>query len=118
MERKYNKQAKLHIKKGDTVMVIAGDDKSTKDKVKTGKVLEIFPDKNRAIVEGINMVTKHQKPSAGKPEGGIKKMEGTIHISNLMLVDPATGKPTRTGRKQNDKGKLQRFSKKTGELIK
>jgi large subunit ribosomal protein L24 len=118
MERKRNKQPKLHIKKGDTVMVIAGDDKSTKDKVKTGKVLEIFPDKNRAIVEGINMVTKHQKPSAGKPEGGIKKMEGTIHISNLMLVDPATGKATRTGRKQNDKGKLQRFSKKTGELIK
>jgi len=81
-------------------------------------VLEIFPDKNRAIVEGINMVTKHQKPSAGKPDGGIKKMEGTIHISNLKLVDPATGKPTRTGRKLNDKNKLQRFSKKTGEFIK
>jgi large subunit ribosomal protein L24 len=98
--------------------VIAGDDKSTSDKVKTGKVLEIYPDKNRAIVEGINMVTKHQKPSAGKPEGGIKKMEGTIHISNLMVVDPATGKPTRTGRKLNEKGKLQRYSKKTGEFIK
>jgi large subunit ribosomal protein L24 len=118
MERKSNKQQKLHIKKGDTVMVIAGDDKSTSDKVKTGKVLEIYPDKNRAIVEGINMVTKHQKPSAGKPEGGIKKMEGTIHISNLMVVDPATGKPTRTGRKLNEKGKLQRYSKKTGEFIK
>jgi large subunit ribosomal protein L24 len=118
MERKSNKQQKLHIKKGDTVMVIAGDDKSTAGKVKTGKVLEIYPDKNRAIVEGINMVTKHQKPSAGKPEGGIKKMEGTIHISNLMVVDPATGKPTRTGRKLNEKGKLQRFSKKTGEFIK
>ena len=118
MERKTNKRLKLHIKKGDTVMVIAGDDKSTKDRVRTGKVLEIFPEKSRAIVEGINMVTKHQKPSAGKPEGGIKKMEGTIHISNLMLVDPATGKPTRTGRKENAKGKLQRFSKKTGEFIK
>ena len=118
MERKSNKQVKLHIKKGDTVMVIAGDDKSTPNRLRTGKVLEIFPDKNRAIVEGINMVTKHQKPSAGKPDGGIKKMEGTIHISNLKLVDPATGKPTRTGRKLNDKNKLQRFSKKTGEFIK
>jgi large subunit ribosomal protein L24 len=113
MERKFNKQPKLHIRKGDTVKVLAGDDKS-----KTGKVLEVFADKNRAIVEGINMVTKHQKPSAGKPEGGIKKMEGTIHISNLMLVEPSNNKPTRTGRKLNEKGKLQRYSKKTGEFIK
>jgi large subunit ribosomal protein L24 len=113
MERKFNKQPKLHIRKGDTVLVLAGDDKS-----KTGKVLEVFADKNRAIVEGINMVTKHQKPSAGKPEGGIKKMEGTIHISNLMLVEPSNNKPTRTGRKLNEKNKLQRYSKKTGELIK
>jgi len=113
MERKFNKQPKLHIRKGDTVTVLAGDDKS-----KTGKVLEVFADKNRAIVEGINMVTKHQKPSAGKPEGGIKKMEGTIHISNLMLVEPSNNKPTRTGRKLNEKGKLQRYSKKTGEFIK
>ncbi len=113
MERKYNKQPKLHIRKGDTVKVIAGEDKD-----KTGKVLEILVEKNRAIVEGRNMVTKHQKPSAGKPEGGIKKMEGTIHISNLMLIDPASGKSTRTGRKLNEKGKLQRYSKKTGELIK
>ena len=113
MERKFNKQPKLHIRKGDMVKVLAGDDKS-----KTGKVLEVFADKNRAIVEGINMVTKHQKPSAGKPEGGIKKMEGTIHISNLMLVEPSNNKPTRTGRKLNEKGKLQRYSKKTGELIK
>jgi large subunit ribosomal protein L24 len=113
MERKFNKQPKLHIRKGDTVLVLAGD-----DKLKTGKVLEVFADKNRAIVEGINMVTKHQKPSAGKPEGGIKKVEGTIHISNLMLVEPSNNKPTRTGRKLNEKGKLQRYSKKTGELIK
>jgi large subunit ribosomal protein L24 len=118
MERKNNKQPKLHIRKGDLVRVIAGDDKSTPEKVKEGKVLEIFPEKNRAIVDGINMVTKHQKPSAGKPEGGIKKVEASIHISNLMLVDPASGKPTRTGRKLNEKGKLQRFSKKTGEFIK
>jgi large subunit ribosomal protein L24 len=113
MERKFNKQPKLHIRKGDTVVVLAGNDKS-----KTGKVLEVFAEKNRAIVEGINMVTKHQKPSAGKPEGGIKKMEGTIHISNLMLVEPSNNKPTRTGRKLNEKNKLQRYSKKTGEFIK
>ena len=118
MEKKATKKLKLHIKKGDTVMVIAGDDKSTKERVRTGKVLEIFPEKSRAIVEGINMITKHMKPSAGKPEGGIKKVEGTIHISNLMVVDPATGKPTRVGRKTDSKGKLQRFSKKTGEIIK
>lgn len=113
MERKSNKQQKLHIKKGDTVQVIAGDDKG-----KSGKVLEIIVEKSRAIVEGVNIVTKHQKPSAGKPEGGIKKIEATIHISNLMLVDPASGKTTRVGRKLNDKGKLQRYAKKTGELIK
>ena len=113
MERKYNKQQKLHIRKGDKVLVIAGEDKG-----KDGKVLEIFPDKNRAVVEGRNMVTKHQKPSAGKPEGGIKKIEGTIHISNLKLIDPATGKPTRIGRKLNPAGKLQRFAKKTGDFIK
>jgi large subunit ribosomal protein L24 len=113
MERKHNKQPKLHIRKGDTVKVIAGDDKG-----KTGKVLEVVVDKNRAIVEGINIVTKHEKPSAGKPEGGIKKTEAALHISNLMLIDPASGNPTRIGRKLNEKGKLQRYSKKTGELIK
>jgi large subunit ribosomal protein L24 len=113
MERKFNKQPKLHIRKGDTVKVIAGDDKG-----KTGKVLEVVIEKNRAIVEAINIVTKHEKPSAGKPEGGIKKTEASIHISNLMVVDPASGTATRVGRKMNEKGKLQRYSKKTGELIK
>jgi large subunit ribosomal protein L24 len=113
MERKFNKQPKLHIRKGDTVRVIAGDDKG-----KEGKVMEVISLKSRAVVEGINMVTKHQKPSAGKPEGGIKKMEGTLHISNLMLIDPASGKATRTGRKLNEKGKLQRYSRKTGGFIK
>lgn len=103
----------MHIRKGDTVKVLAGNDKD-----KTGKVMELFLEKQRAIVEGINMVTKHEKPSAGKPEGGIKKTEASIHVSNLMLVNPADGKPTRTGRKLNDKGKLQRYSKKTGEFIK
>lgn len=113
MERKKNKQPKLHVKRGDTVKVIAGNDNG-----KTGKVLEIIAEKNRAIVEGVRMITKHQKPSAGNPEGGIKKTEGAIHISNLMLVDPATGQATRIGRKLDEKGKLQRYSKKTGELIK
>jgi len=113
MERKRNKQPKLHIRKGDTVKVIAGDDKG-----KSGKVLELILEKKRAVVEGVNIVTKHQKPSAGKPEGGIKKVEAPVHISNLMLVDPASGKPTRVGRKLNEKNKLQRYAKKTGELIK
>lgn len=113
MERKYNKQPKLHIKKGDTVKVIAGNSKG-----KTGLVLSVLTDKNRAIVEGANVVTKHVKPSATTPNGGIEKKEASIHLSNLMLVDPATGAPTRTGRKLNDKNKLQRYSKKTGEFIK
>ncbi|MBS1951810.1 MAG: LSU ribosomal protein L24p (L26e) [Cytophagales bacterium] len=113
MERKFNKQQKLHIRRGDTVKVLSGDDKN-----KTGKVLEVMREKNRAIVEGANIVTKHQKPSAGKPEGGIKKVEAGIHLSNLMLIDPSSGKPTRTGRKLNEKGSLQRYSKKSGEFIK
>jgi large subunit ribosomal protein L24 len=118
MERKYNKRPKLKIRKGDTVRVIAGDDKGTPDSPKQGKVLEVLPEKNRVIVEGINMITKHQKPSAGKPEGGIKKTEGSIHISNVMLVDPASGKTTRVGRKADAEGKLQRYAKTTGEFIK
>ena len=113
MERKSNKQPKLHIRRGDTVKVIAGDDKG-----KSGKVLEVILDKQRAIVEGVNITTKHTKPSAGKPEGGIKKVEAPVHVSNLMLVDPASGKTTRVGRKLNEKNKLQRYSKKTGEFIK
>lgn len=103
---------KFHIKKGDTVEVIAGNDKGKK-----GKVLEVFPDKYRAIVEGCNIITKHRKPSAASPEGGREETEAAIHLSNLMLIDPASGKPTRVGRKLNDSNKLQRFSKKTGEFI-
>lgn len=104
---------KFHIKKGDTVKVLSGNSKG-----KTGAVLEVLPNKYRAIVEGLNMVTKHTKPSAENPEGGIKKMEASIHMSNLMLVDPASGEATRVGRKLDDNGKLQRYSKKTGEVIK
>ncbi len=113
MQKRKNSKPKLHIRKGDSVKVLAGDDKG-----KTGTVLEIVIEKNRAIVEGINIVTKHTKPSAGKPEGGIKKTEAALHISNLMLVDPASGKATRVGSKLNEKNKLQRYSKKTGEFIK
>ena len=112
MERKFNKQQKLHIKKDDTVQVISGNHKG-----KSGKVLEVIASKSRAVVEGVNMVTKHIKPSAAKPEGGIEKTEAGIHISNLMLVDPATGEATRTGRKRDAKGKINRYSKKTGEFI-
>lgn len=106
-------QRKLHIKKGDVVFVNAGDDNG-----KQGKVLEVFPSEERAIVEGINMVTKHTKPNAAHPQGGIVKQEAPIHISNLNVLDPATGKPTRIGRRYNDKEKLVRFSKKSGEEIK
>jgi len=113
MEKKSNKQPKLHIRRGDKVRVIAGDDKG-----KEGIVREVILEKNRAIVEGVNIVTKHEKPSAGKPEGGIKKTEAPVHVSNLALIDPATGKTTRVGRKLNEKNTLQRYSKKTGEFIK
>jgi large subunit ribosomal protein L24 len=106
-------QKKLHIKKGDTVMVITGESKGQK-----GRILEINRDKNKAIVEGVNMVSKHTKPNAKAPQGGIIKKEAPVHISNLMLVDPTTGKPTRVGRKLNDSNKLVRYSKKSGEEIK
>jgi large subunit ribosomal protein L24 len=104
---------KLHIKKGDTVYVNAGDDRGKK-----GKVLEVFPDKDRAIVEGINLVSKHTKPNAKAPQGGIIKQEAAIHISNLQVLDPSSGVPTRVGRRLNDKGKLVRYAKKSGEEIK
>lgn len=104
---------KFHIKKGDTVIVNAGEDKG-----KQGKVLEVLRSKDRAIVEGINLVSKHTKPNAANPQGGIIKQEAAIHISNLNVVDPKTGKGTRVGRKLNDQDKLVRYSKKSGEEIK
>ncbi|HPW89932.1 MAG TPA: 50S ribosomal protein L24 [Paludibacteraceae bacterium] len=105
--------SKLHIKKGDTVYVNAGEDKG-----KTGRVLKVLVDKQRAIVEGINMVSKSTKPNAKNPQGGIVKQESALHISNLNVVDPKTGKPTRIGRRKNAEGKLVRYSKKSGEEIK
>jgi len=104
---------KLHIKKGDTVYVNAGDDRG-----KTGKVLEVLTEKSRAIVEGINLVSKHTKPNAKHPQGGIIKQEAGVHLSNLQVVDPVKGGPTRIGRRLNDKEKLVRYAKKSGEEIK
>ncbi len=104
---------KLHIKKGDTVAILSGESTGQK-----GKVLEVFAEKERAIVEGVNMVSKHSKPNADNPQGGIVKQEAPIHISNLMVVDPSSGKPSKIGRRLNDKGKLVRYSKKSGEEIK
>jgi large subunit ribosomal protein L24 len=106
-------QKKLHIKKGDTVMVITGESKGQK-----GRVLEVNREKEKALVEGINLVSKHTKPNAKAPQGGIIKKEAPVHISNLMLIDPASGKPTRIGKKLNEKDKLVRYSKKSGEEIK
>ena len=104
--------AKLHIKKDDLVKVIAGEYKGDE-----GKVLEVYPDKNKALVEGVNIVKRHTKPNAAHPNGGIVEKEAPIHLSNLKLVEPKTGEATRIGRKQVD-GKLVRYSKKTGEVIK
>lgn len=105
--------SKLHVKKGDTVYVNAGEDKG-----KTGRVLRVLVKKERAIVEGINMVSKHTKPNAKHPQGGIIKMEAPIHLSNLNPIDPKSGKPTRIGRRRNEAGVLVRYSKKSGEEIK
>ena len=104
---------KLHIKKNDTVVVLAGEDKG-----KTGKVLKVLVEKNRALVEGVNMVSKSTKPSAQNPQGGIVKQEAPIHISNLSLVDPKSGKATRVGIKVTEEGKKVRIAKKSGEGIK
>lgn len=104
---------KLHIKKGDIVIVNSGTSKGQE-----GRVLEVFPDKERAIVEGVNMVSKHTKPNAQNPQGGIIKKEAPVHISNLNLKDPKTGKATRIGRRVDENGKLVRYSKKSGEEIK
>ncbi len=99
--------------KGDTVAVIAGEDRG-----KQGRVLSVDAAKNRAIVEGVNIVKKSTKPSAKHPQGGIIEMEAPINLSNINLVDPKTGKPTRVGVRVNDKGEKVRFAKKSGEEIK
>ncbi|NOY37567.1 MAG: 50S ribosomal protein L24 [Chlorobi bacterium] len=104
---------KLHIKKGDLVYINSGEYKGQQ-----GKVLEVLVNQYKAIVEGVNMVSRHTKPNSKYPQGGIIKMEAPVHISNLMLVDPSSGKPTRIGRRLNDDNKLVRYAKKSGEEIK
>ena len=104
---------KLHVKKGDTVLVLSGNDKG-----KQGKVMSVDVKSQRAIVEGVRIMSKHTRPNAEHPQGGIIKQEAPIHISNLMVVDKS-GKPTRIGRKKDEKtGKSIRYSKRTGEIIK
>ena len=105
--------SKLHIRKGDEVIVLAGEDKGRK-----GKVLKVLVAKQRALVEGVNMVSKSMKPSAKNPQGGIVKQEAPIHVSNLSLIDPKSGKATRVGMKKTDDGKKVRVAKKSGEVIK
>ena len=104
--------SKLHIRKSDEVIVLAGDDKGRK-----GKVLKVLVAKQRALVEGVNMVSKSMKPSAKNPQGGIVKQEAPIHVSNLSLIDPKSGKATRVGMKKTDDGKKVRVAKKSGEVI-
>ena len=105
---------KIKIKKDDIVLVTTGNSKGIK-----GKVIKVFPKSKRATVEGVNMISKHSKPNAANPQGGIIKKEATIHISNLMLIDPKSGNPTKVGKKIDKKtGKLVRFAKNSGEVIK
>lgn len=103
--------AKVKIKKGDQVIVLAGGDKGKK-----GEVVRVIPDKNRAVVQNVNMIKKHTKPSANNPQGGIVEMEAPIHISNLSIIDPDTGEPTRVGYRIEDDKKV-RFAKKSGKSI-
>ena len=103
--------AKLKIKSGDTVIVTAGDNKGSE-----GKVMKVIFEKNKAIVEGVNMVSKHEKPSAKNPQGGIVKKEAALHISNLSLVDPKTGTATRVGYRMEE-GKKVRFTKKSNQVL-
>ena len=103
---------KLHVKKEDTVIVITG-----KDKGKKGRVIVAYPRENRVLVEGANMVKKHTKPSPKNPQGGIIEQEAPIHVSNVMLVDPKSGLPTRVGYKVLDNGKKVRVAKRSGEVI-
>lgn len=112
MRRTNNKIPKLHVKKNDTVKVLSGEDKG-----KTGRVIEVIPGERKAIVDGINMITKHAKPSAANPEGGRIKMPAAMPVSKLMVMDPKGGVPTRVGRRENNKGQLVRYAKKSGEEI-
>ncbi len=113
MKKTIKKNLKIHIRTGDRVKILTG-----KHKNESGTVLKVFPQTYRAIIEGMNMIARHLKPSAEHPKGTIQKQPAPIHISNLMLIDPVSGIPTRVGRKHNEAGKLQRYAKKTGNFIK
>lgn len=113
MARKFNNIPKLHVRKGDVVRVISGDSKG-----KEGRVLRVLVTKQRAVVEGINMVSKHSKPTQQSPNGGIIKQEAPIHVSNLMLLDPKSGQTTRIGRAKDENGRWVRIAKKSGQEIK
>lgn len=102
---------KFHIKKGDTVKVLSGNSKGLE-----GEILRMLPKTDRAIVEGVNMITRHTKPNAANPQGGLVKKEAPIHVSNLMLI--VNGQATRIGRKKDENGATVRYAKKTGEIIK
>ena len=104
--------AKFKVKKGDQVKVLAGERKG-----KEGRIVRVIPKMNRVVVEGLNMIKKHQKPSASNPQGGIVEMEAPIHISNVALVDPSTNEVTRVGRKLDENGNLVRYAKKSGEVL-
>ncbi|WP_054669367.1 50S ribosomal protein L24 [Calditerricola satsumensis] len=102
----------MHVKTGDLVMVIAG-----KDKGKKGRILKAFPKKQRVLVEGVNLVKKHVRPSPDNPQGGIITVEAPIHVSNVMPIDPKTGQPTRVGYKILENGKKVRIAKKSGAVL-
>jgi len=115
MPRTKNKRKKLHVKKGDEVRVVAGNDKG-----REGRVLAVYPAKERVLVEGINMRVHHDQPTQENPQGGRIERELPIHISNVMVLDPSTGEPTRIGRKRIEEdggGRWVRYSKKSGEII-
>ena len=101
-----------HVRKGDTVMVVAG-----KERGKRGRVLRVIPEKNRVVVERVNLIKKHQRPTQRIRQGGIIEREGPIHLSNVMLLDPTSGKPTRVGMRALSDGKKARVARKSGELI-
>ncbi len=115
MPRKYNKQRKLHVKKGDEVLLIAGNDKG-----KRGRVLTVYTSKDKALVEGINMKTHHDKPTQENPQGGRLKREAPVHVSNVMVIDPTTDEPTKIGRKRVEEeggGRWVRYGKVSGEIL-
>lgn len=115
MPRTSNKRKKLHVKKGDEVRVIAGNEKG-----KEGRILAVFPEKERVLVEGVNMRVHHDQPTQDNPQGGRIEREVSIHASNVMLLDPSTGEPTRIGRKRIEEegsGRWVRYAKKSGEII-